>query len=206
MKKSFLLSAFALVICFSLTANAQIQYGGKIGLNFANIGGTNAATSYPGNGTRTGLVIGGFMSYEFAPMFAVEPEVLFSMKGTSGSTEGITYTGILNYIEVPVFLKFKIPLAPGSPVSANLYAGPDFAFKVASSIEETENGQSTTIDESSNTNGFDFGIAFGGGIGFRVGPTTLGLELRYTIGTGTVASNGIDITNDVFGLIASVGF
>ena len=152
------------------------------------------------------MVIGGFMTYDFIPMFGLQPEVLYSMKGASGTTQSVSYTFSLNYIEIPVLLKFYIPLAPGSPISANLYAGPDFAFNVASSVETTFNGQTTTTDESNITKGFDFNIMFGGGIGFNVGPTVLGVELRYSLGTGTAANDGTDVKNGVFALLASVTF
>ncbi len=74
------------------------------------------------------------------------------------------------------------------------------------SVEISFNGQTNTTDESSNTKGFDFNIMFGGGVGFNVGPTTLGVELRYTLGTGTVASDGSDIKNGVFAILASITF
>ncbi len=205
MKKLIPLFLSILIIGFSLSAQAQtdIKYGAKVGFNFANVSGNDAP---PGAGTRTGLVIGGFMTWNFAPMFGLQPELLYSMKGTSGATQGVSYTFSLNYIEIPALLKFYIPLAPSSPVSANLYAGPDFAFNVASSSETTFNGQTTTTDQSNITKGFDFNIMFGGGIGFNVGPTVLGIELRYSLGTGTVANDGTDVKNGVFAVLASVTF
>lgn len=205
MKKLIPLFLSLFILGFSLSAQAQtdLKYGAKVGLNFANLSGNDAPQ---GASTRTGLVIGGFLTYNFAPMFGLQPEVLYSMKGSSGATNGVSYTFSLNYIEIPALLKFYIPLAPGSPISANLYAGPDFAFNVASSVETSFNGQTNTTDESSNTKGFDFNIMFGGGVGFNVGPTTLGVELRYTLGTGTVASDGSDIKNGVFAVLASITF
>ena len=205
MKKLIPLFLSLFILGFSLSAQAQtdLKYGAKVGLNFANLSGNDAPQ---GASTRTGLVIGGFLTYNFAPMFGLQPEVLYSMKGSSGATNGVSYTFSLNYIEIPALLKFYIPLAPGSPVSANIYAGPDFAFNVASSVETSFNGQTNTTDESSNTKGFDFNIMFGGGVGFNVGPTTLGVELRYTLGTGTVASDGSDIKNGVFAILASITF
>ncbi|MHB8336234.1 MAG: porin family protein [Ignavibacteriaceae bacterium] len=205
MKKLIPLFLCLFIIGFSLSTQAQtdLKFGAKAGLNFANLSGNDVP---PGAGTRTGLVIGGFMTWNFAPMFGLQPEVLYSMKGTSGATQGVSYTFSVNYIEIPVLLKFNIPLAPSSPVSASLYAGPDFAFNVASSVETSSNGQTTTTDESNMTKGFDFNIMFGGGIGFNVGPTVLGVELRYSLGTGTAASDGTDMKNGVLALLASVTF
>ncbi len=205
MKKILLLLFVVCILGFSATAQAQfdLKFGATAGLNFANVSGNDVP---PGAGTKTGLVIGGFMIYNFAPMFGLQPEILYSMKGTSGATQGASYTISANYIEVPVLLKYYIPLAPGAPVSADIYAGPDFAFNVAASEDVTYNSQTTTTDLKSNTKGFDFGLAFGGGVGFNLGASTLGVELRYTLGTGTVATDGTDIKNGVFALLASITF
>lgn len=205
MKKIF----FAIVLIllagfiFNVAAQNDLKFGAKVGLNFANESGKDVP---PGAGTKTGLIIGGFMTWNFVPMFGLQPEVLYSMKGTSGTIQGVSYTLSLNYIEIPALLKFYIPLAQGSPVGVNIYAGPDFAFNVASSLETTFNGQTQTTDEKDITNGFDFNIMFGGGVNFNVGPTILGVELRYSLATGTNASDGSDSKNGVFALLASVAF
>lgn len=73
-------------------------------------------------------------------------------------------------------------------------------------VEASYNGQTNITDESGNTKEFDFNIMFGGGVGFNVGSTTLGVELRYTLGTGKVASDGSDIKNGVFAVLASITF
>ncbi len=209
MKGMRIASTLVFFLCLSAAASAQVpKFGGEVGLNFANINGSDASNYYPGNGTRTGLLIGGFMRYDFAPLFAVQPEVLYSMKGTSGSTTvngaGVSYTAVANYIEVPVFLKFKVPLAPKTPVGLDIYAGPDFAFNVASSLTVSSGDQTQTTDESNNTNGFDFNIAFGTDVSFGVGPTALGVGLRYSLATGTSDKTGGDVRNAVLALIASV--
>lgn len=205
MKRSLplLIVVFVFGFIFSIQAQTDIKYGAKAGLNFASLSGKDVP---PGAGTKTGLVIGGFMTWNFAPMFGLQPEVLYSMKGATGSTQGISYTFTVNYIEIPALLKFYIPLAPGSPIGADIYAGPDFAFNVASSVDQTSNGQSQTTDIKNTTNGFDFNLMFGGGFNFNVGPTLLGVELRYSFATGTAANDGTDIKNGVLALLASVTF
>jgi len=222
MKRLFLLIVSA-VCCLNLAAKAQLpEFGAKIGLNFATVSGSDASAIFPGKGTKTGLVVGAFMTYNFIPLLSIQPELLYSMKGTKGSgTEYIeangffynasyTYTQTLNYIEVPVLLKLNLPLGPEVPVKASVYAGPDFAFDVVSSLDATAqvmgSSASSTQDTKSMTNSFDFNLAFGGGVGYDLGPTTLGLELRYTLGTGTVDNSGQSIfKNGVFAIMVSAG-
>ncbi len=193
-----------LISSTSLFAQSPLEIGGKVGLNFASLSGNDVPQ---GNSSRTGLLIGGFLTYKFAPMFALQPELLYSAKGATGSLgAGESYTFALNYFEVPVLLKLLIPLAPGTPVNLNVFAGPDFNFNVSSNITETYAGQTNTVDESSNTSGFDFDLVFGAGVGFKVGLADLLLDLRYGLGLGSAATNNLDLKNRAFTITAGVGF
>lgn len=113
-----------------------------------------------------------------------------------------------NYIEVPVFLKLNLPLGAALPFSPSVYAGPDFAFNVTSKSELTGQGiiGTATSDTKNITRSFDFNVAVGLGVGFGVGPANLGLELRYTFGTGSLLKAGEGtVKNGVFAVIPSVG-
>jgi hypothetical protein len=215
LQKSFLLIIVS-VCCFGLEANAQLpHFGATVGLNFATVTGSDVSAAFPDKGARTGLVVGAFVTYDFIPFLGIQPEVLYSMKGTKGSAgslyglPGYSYTQTFNYIEIPVLLKLNLPLGPVTPLKASVYAGPDFAFNVASNEEFTGQGVpggSYTIDTKDLTRLFDFNLAVGAGAGFDVGPTTLGLELRYTFGTGQLTKAGEgDFKNGVFAIMASVG-
>lgn len=203
-------------ICFSsIRANAQIpSFGVKAGLNLANVYGRDASKPFPGNEIKPGLVVGAYMTYSFVPLLSIQPEVLFSMKGTKGtqtppySTVPIDYTQTFNYIEVPVLLKLNLPVGPALPFSPTLFAGPDFAFNVASKEELTYQGapSSVTMDTKYLTRSFDFNVAVGLGGTIGIGPANLGLELRYTFGTGSLLKAGEgNVKNGVFAVMASVG-
>jgi Outer membrane protein beta-barrel domain len=195
---------FFLFMGESSFAQSPIEIGGKIGLNFASLSGNDVPQ---GNSSRTGFLIGGFMSYKFAPFFGLEPEIFYSAKGATGSVgTGESYTIALNYFEVPVLLKFYVPLAPGTPVNLNVFAGPDFNFNVSSSLDETVSGQTNNTDISNDVSGFDFDVVFGAGVGFKVGITDLIFDLRYSLGLGSAATNNLDLKNRAFTLTGGVGF
>ena len=217
LKESSLLIVVS-VFCFGIEASAQFpQFGVKVGLNLANVVVNGSMdNAFPGKELKPGLVVGAYMTYNIIPLVSVEPEVLFSMKGTMGSSTSLTlpsgsvdYTQVFNYIEVPVLLRLNLPLGPVIPFKANVYAGPDFAFNVASNEKFTGAvipGGSLTLDTKYLSSSFDFNLAVGAGAGFDLGPTTLGLELRYTLGTGTLAKpDEGDLRNSVFAIMASVG-
>lgn len=219
MKMSCLKNLFVLVIisvfCFSLKANAQIpQFGAKVGLNLSTVYGNNIAVSFPNNEVKPGLVVGTYMTYDLVPLLSIQPEVLFSMKGTKGSSTTVfpigmsyNYEQTFNYLEVPLLLKVNLPLGPAVPFKTSVYAGPDFAFNVASSDKITAGGTSYTVDTRNITESFNFNVAVGAGAGFNVGPTTLGLELRYTFGTGSLTKtpDAATVRNGVFAVMISAG-
>ena len=191
-------------------AYAQSQrIGVTAGVNIANVNGISNAT------TKNGMIIGGFIEYDFMGGFALQPELLFSMKGTkepSPTSSTAQYTWTSNYVEVPVLLKFDVLTVPILPVNVDLYAGPDFAFNVASKNEASSGNTSTTTDMKSSTRPFDFNIAVGGGPNLDLGLAKVRVELRYTFGTGSAFKSGGsgnpfgDAKNGVWSIMASAAF
>ncbi len=194
-------------------ARAQ-QLGITGGVNIANL------TGHPYSSSRDGLIIGGFARYNLVAGLALQPEILFSMKGASGTPNSIgpvpvyvpeTSTLTLDYIEVPVLLRMNLFSLPILPAGFDIFAGPDFAFNVYSQAKTTtyssSGTQEFTSNASENIREFDFNVAVGGGPKINIGPITLGLEVRYTFGTGRAfRSAGNNWNNNVWSVMASAGF
>jgi len=208
MKRIALLLVPISMIIFSNQADGQTSHFGiTAGLNIANVKGIDGAT------TKNGLIIGAFTSYDFSNLFAIEPQLLFSMKGASGTVPngpdpnaGSDFKWTLNYVELPILVKVEVISVPVLPVSVAAYAGPDFAFNVASSDKLTLNSQTQTLDEKGNTHPFDFNIAAGVEADLDLSITTLGLGARYTFGTGPVFKTGPNSKNGVWSIMASAAF
>lgn len=108
MKKLTLIVAIAL---FSFTnSNAQeFSFGVKGGVNVASVGGS----SYTGLGTvgalgsRTGLHIGGLVEIPLMGNISLQPELLYSMKGTNWNDTN------LDYIDLPILGKYNLPWVNG---------------------------------------------------------------------------------------------
>ncbi len=209
MKKTILPIFLILFAAATLVqAQSELSFGPTIGINFATIGGKDADQLVNNLSSKTGLYIGGFMNYQFSSMFALQPEIAYTMKGATAASQGVNYTFSLNYIEVPVLLKFYIPIQGANNITPTLFAGPAFAFNVASNVEASANGQNQTADLSSQTKGFDFGLAFGGGVGFKVGTGSLDFSVRYTLGMTSFdnSGNNLTLTNGTLAIIAGYGF
>ncbi len=211
--KWLILTGLTLVILSATAASAQ-QLGITGGLNIASL------TGHPYSSPRDGLIIGGFARYDLAAGLSLEPEVLFSMKGASGSVNTLgplpvsvpqTSTLTMDYIEIPVLLRMNLFTLPILPAGFDVFAGPDFAFNVysesKSNVYYPAGMQVVTTNESGDTRSFDFNIAVGGGPHIDLGPTSLGVEVRYTFGTGRAfRSAGGNWNNNVWSIMASAGF
>ena len=86
-------------------AAAQTVRGGvQGGLASSNLSNLENAIDFGGPvdiGTRRGVVVGGFVTFEMRDNFAVQPEVLFVTKGAT-PTDGRNELRIkLGYIDIP---------------------------------------------------------------------------------------------------------
>jgi len=93
----------------SAHAAGNIKAGLKVGANLAKITGADATNAK----NLIGLIGGGFVGIKLSTL-VIQPEVLFSMKGTEVDTEKIK----LSYLEVPVLVEdeFSQPQVQSQPV------------------------------------------------------------------------------------------
>lgn len=171
MKKRFLL----LGLCLGAVGAARAQsatFGVKAGASLTNYTGKG------GNGSdyRFGFNGGFIASLPINEAISIQPELLYSMKGTKASANlngmVLTYKETLHYIDVPV-------LAHINAGGLFFELGPQIGFLVAANGSATLGSQSGSGDIKSNFNTVDFGYA--GGLGYQVvnGP---GIGLRYNGG------------------------
>jgi hypothetical protein len=198
----YILSAVTLaVVVTHVPASAvEVSLGVKGGLNLATFYGEDTEGYYDDRVMKPGMVIGAALGLKLADMFAIQPEVLYSQKGyaMSGEIMGVEYKGAykMDYIEIPVLLKFLIPAGPVTP---NLFAGPALGLRAAvggydevdGDREEFDDDTKTEMKESSNV--VDFGLAMGAGIDIGVGPGSILIDVRYTLGFLKIAKLSQDM-------------
>jgi hypothetical protein len=207
MKKLFtLLFVFSI---FSMLSYAQMQAGLKAGLNIASIGGDDADQILEGQSldSKTGFAGGLFFTYQFSNMFAIQPEAYYTMKGATYSEGGADLTISLDYIEVPILVKFIIPIQ-GSNIKPSIFAGPAIGFNMTAKSKVEFEGESQENDFKDETKSTEFSLAFGGGIGFPVGNGELGVDIRYILGMSTFddSSDPWDLKNNVINFNLYYGF
>jgi hypothetical protein len=204
MKKLF--TIFFIIAAFTSLSLAQMQIGPKAGLNLANLSGDDIEDT----DSKTGFAGGVFFMYKFSDMFAIQPEAYYSMKGATdkfdyeGGTIDVTYS--FDYIEVPLLLKLLIPIT-NSSINPAIFAGPFVGFNTTAKAKAEADGQSEEQDVE-DFKSTEFGLAFGGGLGFPVGTNELGFDVRYILGLSTLddSEEEADVKNSVINFNVYFGF
>jgi hypothetical protein len=209
MRNLFLLSLIVVLALLITPLNAQvkIQIGPKAGVNIASFSGDDATINGQSLDSKVGFGGGLFAMFQFGNIFAVQPEIYYTMKGASTTINSVDVSFNFDYIEVPLLLKVIIPVQ-GANVRPSVFVGPVLGFNSTAEVEGEGGGQSATEDISEVVQDTDFGLAFGGGIGFLVGGHELGVDVRYILGLkswdDSVAND--DVKNSVINFNVYFGF
>ena len=107
MKKLVLLTFVLVLLALSAFAQDEVvkgitAKGIKAGLSMSTLTG-----DVEGVKAKAGFAAGAFLTYNFSPALAVQPEVMYCMKGAKAEV-GDTKLKI-DYLVVPVLLKYNIP-------------------------------------------------------------------------------------------------
>lgn len=217
--KRIIITIFAIVVVLTLSSasvSAQgLTAGLKGGMNIANLHGKDVEELEEEIGadlvSKMGFCAGGFITYSLSDMFAIQPELLFSMKGAKAEREilgeTMKVTIKVNYLEIPVLAKLSIP-TPGN-VKPSLFVGPSLAIKLSgkSKWEYAGESEEEDIEELKST---DFGLVFGAGIDFGLGQGKLTVDARYTLGLTKVhepeEEEEIDIKNGAISIMVGYSF
>jgi len=180
-------------------AGTKIELGPKLGLNFATMTGEEFEPSSPNASTSfnyiPGGIVGGFVTIRWDGRWAIQPEVLFSQKGTEwedvtvrNDTTSTRTTQIeVDYVEIPVLVKFTIPRT--GRFEPFFYAGPAIAFKTVSSLqyEAIVDRAGTKISHYDNYSSCIYNAksviiegTIGIGVDWKLGSNRLTVEGRYT--------------------------
>ncbi|GAA4005552.1 hypothetical protein GCM10022408_16660 [Hymenobacter fastidiosus] len=144
--------------------------------------GVNYSTTYIPSITRPdrilGLAAGGFAQVALSQdgFFLLQPELLYSAKGSETSFQGNTYQNRLHYLELPVLAKIN---ADGFVFEA----GPQLSYLLAA---RNENAAGTSTDLSGSNR---LAVGAVAGVGYQL-PMGLGLTLRYANDLSRISKGG----------------
>lgn len=198
MKKSFLIAVVMLLGITTITFS-QIKYGVKAGLVSANQKWSASGISISPD-AKIGAVFGAFVKFEVSEKFAIQPELLYVMKGTKmdgdifESSEDVTFK--YNYLSIPIVAKYYMG-------GFNLQAGPSFDFLMSAKVDYGD-GEDDIKDD---LKGLDLGLALGAGYDL---PSGLGFDIRYVMGLTDINNSdemeGIEMKNNCLMFTISYAF
>jgi hypothetical protein len=180
MKK--LILSLGLLASVTSVANAQATFGIKAGGSLTTITGDGTDD----NKSRIGFHGGLLANLPFGDALAIQPEVLYSMKGAEAEIGGETYKASLSYVDIPVMLQYN---ADG----LFFEAGPQLGILMSAKRDEPQINLTTgtitkaEIDAKDEVNTIDFGYAVGLGYKLETGPM---IGLRYNGGITKLDKEG----------------
>ena len=153
-------------------------------------------------GFRTGMALGGFVTYSLSDNFSVQPELAYSMQGASyEAKEGdAEITLKLDYLQIPVLAKYQVN-------DFNFFGGPVFAFNLNDEAEMEDNGH-TTESDLDDVAGMSFDLAFGAGYEFPLTQGAVTVDARYDLGLTTIDDSDAeaDVKNGVISVMVGYRF
>jgi Outer membrane protein beta-barrel domain len=205
----FPLLVIGLVVLLAGSAAAidMIHAGVKGGMTVANMSADPSDSELADS--RSGMALGGWVGIPLGMTpFTIQPEALFTMKGDSEASGGVTGTMKLDYIEIPVLAKASfLPAAAAKP---SLFFGPALAYNLSAKSTMEGSGTSAELDVKDSMKSVDFSLVVGGGVEFPFagGAKSLGIDLRYTHGlTNTIdGDTGAEAKNKTISIMGTLGF
>ncbi len=177
--------------CLCASANAQIHYGVKAGLNLANVAASGAVDSV-GNLSADMLPTfhaGVFLNYALSDNFAIEPSLEVSGKGFKYEEEIPLFGGKVSLKSKPLFVQVPVMFQYQSS-GFHIGAGPYVGFGVAGKNKSEAFGTSESDD-----------IKFGSSVDDQYSALDFGLQagLGYTLPMGLRfgATYGLGLTNAI---------
>jgi hypothetical protein len=173
------------LIVLSLTGNTTAQnakFGLKGGLNLSHLSIEDANDK----NIIPGFHAGGFASIPVSGAFSIQPELLYSMKGTKWEQQSASFTSEvklkLSYLELPVNLVYNLAR------DVDFQVGPYVGFLLGANADSEIKSGSTSINFSNELSkehfkSTDFGLQ--GGMRFFLNPLYLGFT--YKLGLSEVA-------------------
>jgi hypothetical protein len=182
-KLNSVLLCTALLTCLassSLMAQKTARAGVKAGMNVSNLYIDNVHDENARIGFNGGFY-GQILSSEF---FAIQPELLYSTKGTRADYTGFVVNQKvrfnLNYLDLPVLAVFKLGR------SAEIHAGGYASYLLSANIQYDGNVNNGTDQlDKDHFKSYDYGLT--GGFGLNFGAVQIGA--RYNYGLVTLAKS-----------------
>lgn len=153
-----------------------------------------------------GYTIGGFVTLGLTDIWAIQPEVLYTTRGTYWKMSPWKGTVKIAYLEIPLLLRAE--LMPHSHTGHQLYLGPSFSIPVSAKFKQAPSGYDGNEQKIKYTRSPGIGLVLGGAIDMSMGGIKWVFDMRYNYGVTKLASSSapVDFPNGPFSGDAEPGF
>jgi len=185
----------------------SVDMGVKVGMCVSNL--NFSEDTIKGWKTAGNFLFGAFFTFNISKKIVIQPEVYYAVKGAVFSDtfggESFKQKVKLNYIEVPLLVKVKLPVK-GVPV---LFGGFYGALNISARAITRYAGETRKESIKGGIVGGDSGLIAGTSIDFRIGNRKLILDLRYSTSLKNIKKSvftNYKVKNNVFYFIIGYTF
>lgn len=175
-----------------------IYYGLRLGAAFSTV---NSDDLYLNGGSmKTGLNVGAVVGFQldYQSPVSFETGLSYVEKGGEGRYEGSKFTYSLDYLEMPLVVKYAIDVAPDCTVQP--FVGGYVALGVGGKIKDFGHRQAYSSFDNDGFSRFDGGIRVGCGVQYQF----LYAELGYDFGLANISHDYFD-TSHTGAFFATIG-
>ncbi len=179
-------------------AAVDVYYGLRLGAAFATVSSDDKYLN--GGSMKTGLDVGAVIGFQlgYRSPVAFETGLSYVEKGGEGKYNGSKFTYGLNYLEIPLIIKYAIGI--DRLFSVQPFLGGYIAAGVGGKIKDFGQRQAYSSFDNEGFKRFDGGIRVGCGVQYDF----LYAELGYDIGLANISHDYFD-TSRTGSLFATIG-
>lgn len=196
------------LVSFSLAAplDGQSMMMLNAGTNIATWGGEDAVSPGSTLYQQTGLNVGVSVLISITDNMGIQLGGAYSSKGKKEGDGGAISRIRMDYFELPVLLRAKIP-SYGTAFSYHYFLGPAVAFLTKCNVTSPSASSATCNETDLLRKSLDFGAVGGVGVDIEVSDTLiLVVDVVYNFGLFSIDKAGSDIKNRAFTIQAGIGF
>lgn len=186
MKKILVIVAVVL-ISMSYKAHSEVDLGGMLGANFANVNLESSENITHEN--RSALAIGLFTNFHANDFLSLQVTPMYIQKGGHGDNLKFgEFTA--DYFEIPVLARGNFNLGALNPY---VLLGPSVGFRLNSTVTSDD------ADISDKLSSMDFSLQFGGGLELKLESISLFTQFTYAYGMTDLNGDGnIEFINKLY--------
>lgn len=179
----------------------NIYYGLRLGLSLAAVNSDD--DQLDGGGVQAGLNLGAIIGFQLSPSAPVylESGLYYTEKGGKGYVEGKKFTFDLNYLEMPILIKYRYEI--DDDMSIQPFGGGYLAMGVGGKVKNYADRASQSSFSNSYFKRFDGGLRLGCGFEYQL----LYADIAYEFGLANICHSDFESShNGCFYINVGVNF